>query len=29
MNKMRPKDWTAECLSNLDKMGIPPVEEVE
>ncbi|KAH8152453.1 uncharacterized protein LAJ45_03293 [Morchella importuna] len=27
--KMRPKDWQKECLMNMDKKGIPPVEEVE
>lgn len=27
--KTRPKDWQKECLMNMDKNGIPPIEEVE
>ncbi|KAI5805598.1 histidine phosphatase superfamily [Peziza echinospora] len=29
VDKIAPADWHAECLKNLDKDGIPPVELVE
>lgn len=29
VEKMAPQNWKEECLRNIDKTGIPPVEEVE
>ncbi|KAG0126982.1 histidine phosphatase superfamily [Tuber indicum] len=29
VERMAPQDWKGECLSNMDKTGIPPIEEVE
>jgi len=29
VEKMAPQNWKEECLRNMDKTGIPPVEEVE